>query len=139
MKTRKKGVRHSKIRNELKNLMIKNAGIFRKKDKMERAMKRIAELKEVYKNMALDDKGDVFNQDLVNALEVGCLLDIAETVCIGALKRGESRGSHYRLDFPNRDDKNWLKHSIFYFTPDGAWVEYGDVTITRFPPEEREY
>ncbi len=139
IKARKRGIRHSKIRKELKNLMMNNVGIFREKESLQRALDRISELKKLYNNIFLDDKGDIYNQDLINAFELGFLLDIAETICIGALRREESRGSHYRVDFPKRDDKNWLKHSLFYYTPEGPRVEYCDVTITRFPPKEREY
>jgi succinate dehydrogenase / fumarate reductase flavoprotein subunit len=81
----------------------------------------------------LDDRGSVFNTDLITALELGSLVDLAETVVAGALARKESRGAHYRADFPKRDDANWLKHTLCYYTAGGARLENAPVTITRFP------
>ncbi len=85
------------------------------------------------------DKGRVFNTDLLQTLETGHLLDIAECIALGALNREESRGSHARRDFPERDDRAWLRHSLFSHTADGPACEYAPVTITRFQPEERSY
>jgi len=82
----------------------------------------------------LDERGRVFNTDLITALALGSLVDLAETVAAGALARKESRGAHYRADIPKRDDANWLRHTLCYCTASGPRLEYTPVTITRFPP-----
>jgi succinate dehydrogenase / fumarate reductase flavoprotein subunit len=87
----------------------------------------------------VQDKGKRFNTDLLQTLETGHLLDIAECIAIGALNREESRGSHARRDFTERDDKTWLRHSLYTHTPRGPRCDYAPVTITRFQPEERSY
>ena len=82
----------------------------------------------------LDDHGKIFNTDLVTALELGSLVELGESMIAGALAREESRGAHYRIDFPTRDDVLWLKHSVCHFTPDGPRLSYAPVVISRFPP-----
>jgi succinate dehydrogenase/fumarate reductase flavoprotein subunit len=84
--------------------------------------------------MCVQDKGRIFNTDLIQALELQCLLEIAETIVVGALGREESRGAHYRADFPKRNDTAWLRHSLSYRRPGGPHLTYAPVTITRFPP-----
>ena len=85
--------------------------------------------------LTLQDTGRVFNTDLIQALELQSLLDVAETIVAGALAREESRGAHYRSDFPRRDDANWLTHTLVYRTPEGPRLARAPVTITRFPPK----
>jgi succinate dehydrogenase / fumarate reductase flavoprotein subunit len=85
-------------------------------------------------SVTVQDKGRVFNTDLVEAFELQSLLDVAETIVTSALARTESRGAHYRSDFPKRDDAQWLKHSLARRTPVGPALTYEPVTITRFPP-----
>jgi len=85
------------------------------------------------------DKRSGFNTDLLQSMEVGFMLDVAEVVAIGAYTRTESRGAHYRLDYPNRDDENWLKHTLAYYTPEGPKLDYIPVTITKWEPVERTY
>jgi succinate dehydrogenase/fumarate reductase flavoprotein subunit len=88
----------------------------------------------------LDDKGDAFNYDLVDTLELGGMLDLAEVTARTALRRTECRGSHWRTDHPGRDDESWLRHSMAYADPDGPpRLEYEDVIITKYPPQERKY
>ncbi|HAP39065.1 MAG TPA: succinate dehydrogenase/fumarate reductase flavoprotein subunit, partial [Nitrospira sp.] len=86
------------------------------------------------RHMCVQDKGQIFNTDLIQALELQCLLEIAETIVAGALGREESRGAHYRADFPTRNDTAWLRHTISHRHTDGPQLTYTPVTITRFPP-----
>ncbi len=128
-----------KIRDELKEVMDEKVGIFRDEENLKAALGKIRELKMRYRNVYVRNKGKVFNQELVNAIELEGMLDIAETICIGASERKESRGSHFRLDYPERDDANWLKHTLVTFAPEGTRVEYKPVNITMYPPKSREY
>lgn len=127
------------IKSELNNTMDNKMWIFREENGLKEAVRKIKELKERYRNVEINDKSRRFNTDLMMAIEIGYMLDLAEVVAIGALKRTESRGAHYRLDYPERDDENWLKHTIAYYTPDGPRFEYVPVTITRWEPVERTY
>jgi succinate dehydrogenase/fumarate reductase flavoprotein subunit len=86
-------------------------------------------------SVTVQDKGQVFNTDLVQVFELQSLLDVAETIVASALARKESRGAHYRSDFPARDDQQWLRHSLIRRTPEGTALTYEPVTITRFPPK----
>jgi succinate dehydrogenase / fumarate reductase flavoprotein subunit len=128
-----------RIREEAASTMEEHCGIFRTKEKLEDGLSRIRSLKERYRNVALMDKGDIYNMDLLAAIELGHILDLAEVILLGALNREESRGSHCRLDFPNRDDDNWLKHTLIYKTDDEYKIGYKEVSITRYMPEERKY
>lgn len=127
------------IREELKKVMFEKVGIFRLEKEMQYALEKIKELKERYNMVFVQNKGKVFNYELINALELEGMLDIAEVICKGAIERKESRGSHYRIDYPERDDENWLKHTLAYYTPDGPVLKYKKVTITKFEPKKREY
>ncbi|MEZ4624719.1 MAG: hypothetical protein R2843_08020 [Thermomicrobiales bacterium] len=102
-------------------------------------MDEIRDLKSRYANVAIGDKGKRFNTDLLEAHELGCLLDCAEATTFGALARQESRGGHYRDDFEARDDVNWLAHTLAYKSPGGIEIDKKPVTITRFEPKERKY
>lgn len=128
-----------KIKKELNETMDKNLWIFREEKGLKEAIRKIRELKQRYENVEVVDKRRRFNTDLIQTLEIGYMLDLAEAVAVCALLRKESRGAHYRLDYPNRDDKNWLKHSLAYRTADGVKVEYLPVTITKWKPTERKY
>lgn len=132
---REEGERLYRIREELENTMDENLGLFREEEPMIKALEEIRSLKERYKGIVLDNKALPFNQELVNALELKGMLDLAEVVCLGAIERRESRGSHYRLDYPERDDEDWLRHTLAFFTPEGPKLRYKEVTITRFPPK----
>jgi succinate dehydrogenase/fumarate reductase flavoprotein subunit len=127
------------IRREMGTTMSAKLGVFRSESEMAEAVEKIRELKERYRSLGVQDKGRVFNFDLANYLELGYLLDCAECVAAGALARRESRGAHSRRDFPERDDENWLKHSLCHYTPDGPTLEYSPVTVTRWQPERRAY
>ncbi len=101
---------------------------------MSAAISAISALTHRASSMTVQDKGLVFNTDLVQALELECLLDVAETIVTSALARQESRGAHYRSDYPVRDDQHWLKHSLIRRTPEGTALTHEPVTVTRFPP-----
>ncbi|MFZ3060872.1 MAG: FAD-dependent oxidoreductase [Candidatus Methanoperedens sp.] len=128
-----------KIRDELKEFMDEKVGIFRDEENLKAALGKIRELKMRYRNVYVRNKGAVFNQELVNAFELEGMLDIAEVICTGALARKESRGSHFRLDYPARDDANWLRHTLVTFAPGGTRVDYKPVNTTMYPPKPREY
>ncbi len=123
------------LRDELGQVMAQNLGIFRTQKSMREAAEKVRELKARAMHLSLQDKGKVFNSELIQSLELFSLLDLAETIVAGALARQESRGAHYRSDFPQRDDVNWLKHTLAYRTPDGPRLEYAPVAVTRFPPK----
>lgn len=123
------------VRDELGKIMSLNLGIFRTQQSMKEAQETLRALKVRAAYVLVQDKGQVFNTDLIQALELQSLVELAETIVAGALARQESRGAHYRSDFPSRDDANWLKHTLALQTPDGPMLEYKPVAITRFPPK----
>jgi len=127
------------IRKELRTTMDHNVGVFRTEEGLKNALNKIKELKERYKDIKITDKGLLYNTDLISALEVGFMLDVAEVVVTGALARKESRGAHARRDYPKRDDENWLKHTLAYWTEKGPRLEYIPVKITTWKPVERKY
>ncbi len=128
------------IRRDMGNLMANKAGIYRNATDLTKALEGLTILKQRYKNVQVADKQKIFNTDLVAVLELGNMLELAEIVTKGALERTECRGAHYREDFPERDDKNWLKHTIATKGTDGEPVlSFEDVTITKFQPETRVY
>jgi fumarate reductase flavoprotein subunit len=127
------------IRRDLQAAMEKGAGIFRTEESLKETVEAIRKLRERYRNLSLDDHDRAFNTELVAALELGNMLDVAEAVVASGLERRESRGSHTRSDYPARDDERFLKHSLAFTAAEGPRIEYGDVTITRWPPAEREY
>jgi fumarate reductase flavoprotein subunit len=127
------------IREAMQKAMEEGCGIYRERATMEATCKTLRELRGRFARIGLSDRDAVFNTELIAALELDCMLDVAETVANSALLREESRGSHTRTDFPKRDDARFLKHSLAYRTPDGPRIDYLPVTITRWPPEERKY
>ncbi len=130
---------HADIREEMKQTMISKVGIFRDKKPMEEALAKIRELKERYQRITIQNKGKVYNVDLVRAQELEGMLDVAEAIVTGALKREESRGAHSRLDFKERDDVNFLKHTIATYSPTGPVITYSPVKVTKYKPEARRY
>ena len=133
------GERVADIRQELQDVMMDNVGVFRVEDQMKEALSKIGELKARYRSVALDDKGKQFNTELLEAVELGYLLDLAEVTAASALARKESRGAHSREDYPERDDDNWLQHTLAYQTREGVELRYKPVSITRFEPKPRTY
>ena len=128
------------IRREMKNTLEEGAGIYRDEEGTRTACEKVAELRERYRRIEVNDKSNVFNTDLQQALELRNLLDVAETVTEASLERRESRGAHQRLDHTERDDENFLKHSLAYRQADGRpRIEWLDVTITRSQPGVRDY
>jgi succinate dehydrogenase / fumarate reductase flavoprotein subunit len=107
---------------------------------MENALKVVRELKERYKHVTVTDTGKIFNMELINIWELGNLLDLAELTTVSAIARTESRGGHSREDYPDRDDKNWLKHSMAWVLEDGKIdLKYKPVVITKYEPKVRTY
>ena len=124
---------------EMKTVMFDHVGIFRTAEGMQQALAKVRELRERFQHIQLDDDGKLFNLDLLNAWELGNLLELAEVTTVCALKRTESRGAHAREDYPKRDDQNWLKHTLAWRRGDEIELRYKPVTITSFQPRERVY
>ena len=132
--------RISDIREEMQRTMEQSAGIYRSRDSLEQAAAKLSELQERFRDIGLDDRGHAFNTELVAALELGSMVDVAESIIQCALHRTESRGAHQRTDFPKRDDQKFLAHSVVTRTAEGTpAVNYLPVKITRWPPAERVY
>ncbi len=127
------------IRNELRTAMMENCSVFRNREGLSQLIDRIEHLQERVEYIGLHDRGRIFNTELLEAFEIHNLLILAKVITLSALQRTESRGSHYREDFPVRDDKNWLHHTLASRTDEGITFSYKPVTITRFQPEERTY
>jgi len=130
----------AKIREEMQNTMMDFVGVFREQAGIQKAVDKVRELQDRYRTLVIMDKGRRYNLDLLEAWELGSLLELAEVTAESALARTESRGAHSREDFPDRDDANWLKHT-FAYRREGGRIElrYKPVTITRFQPKERVY
>ncbi len=133
------GEQMAALRAEMGSAMNGGVGIFRTNQGMEQALAKVRELKDRWKKVPSLNKGKVFNTELLAVIELGFMLDLAEVIVLGALKREESRGAHARLDFPDRDDQNWLKHTLAHYTPDGPELDYTAVAVTRWQPEKRVY
>jgi len=133
------GERISDIRTQMMNVMNEKVWIFRDEKGLTEAVREVRALKEKFKRAKVEDSSRVFNLVLVNALELGCMLELAEVTALSALNRKESRGAHFRVDYPQRDDANWLKHTLVYYTVDGPQIDYAPVTITKWQPTERKY
>ncbi|MCX6434410.1 MAG: succinate dehydrogenase flavoprotein subunit [Actinobacteria bacterium] len=132
------------LRREMQETMDMNAQVYRTEATLKQALDDVQELKRRYKNVSIQDKGVRYNTDLLEAIELGFLLDLAELVVIGALERKESRGGHAREDYPTRDDVNFMRHTMAYRRTDEGGREYVEldykpVVITRYQPMERKY
>ena len=168
IRTRSEGERVADLRKALQESMDLNAQVFRTKESLTQALEDIKGLQRRFRHVSVQDKSRMFNTDLLEAVELGFLLDIAETVVVGALNRNESRGGHFREDFPDRDDKHYMLHTMAYRRPlpvkgKRLWGTDGDgdhkgafahstvfedyqlvlgskpVTVTRYQPMERKY
>jgi succinate dehydrogenase / fumarate reductase, flavoprotein subunit len=139
MRGRQRGENAQHIRIELASEMMDNCGVFRTEQTLTKMTHKLRELRGRYANVAVRDTGRVFNTELLEAREVGYLLDCAEATVAGALARQESRGGHFREDFPERDDTNWLKHTLAYRAEGGPDIRFKPVTITKFEPKPRTY
>ena len=128
-----------KIRAMMQEVLMDQVGIFRRESDLSQAVHKIRELKDEYRRVGVRDKGAKFNTDLLETLELGYLLDLAEVTAVSALNRTESRGAHLREDYPDRDDDNWLKHTLAYCKDGDIHLEYKPVVITRYKPQARKY
>ncbi len=137
----RKGTERSvRLRTEMEEVMMEKVSVFRHKEGLEEALGKIRELKGRYNQISVQDKGTRFNRDLLDAIELGNMLDLAEVIAFGALHREESRGAHSREDFPERDDRKFLSHSMFrYDAKEGPLFFSKPVKVTRFEPKERTY
>jgi fumarate reductase flavoprotein subunit len=133
------GERIAQIRREMNQAMESGCGVFRVEAEMRAAVETLAQLKGRYADLGLADPSRIFNTELVQALEIGNLLDVAEAVALAALERKESRGAHTRTDFTARNDSAWHKHTRVHFDPAGPRIDYAPVKLTRWPLEERKY
>ena len=130
----------AKLRMDMATAMDKGLGVYRTEEGMQEALDAVRGMRDRYKNVVVQDKGKVFNTNLIFALELGCMLDCAETIAVGGIERKESRGAHSRLDYAARDDENWMKHILLYQGPgEEVTKEYMPIVITQWQPEEREY
>jgi succinate dehydrogenase / fumarate reductase flavoprotein subunit len=128
-----------RIRQEMQKVMMDWVGVFREGPTVQKALDRVRDLQQRYKNIGVQDTGATFNTDILEAWELGCLLDLAEVTALSALNRTESRGAHWREDFPKRDDVNWLKHTFVALKDGKQEITYKPVTLTKFEPKERKY
>jgi succinate dehydrogenase / fumarate reductase flavoprotein subunit len=128
-----------RLREEMKATMTSQVGIFRKESDLLSAREKVRGLKERFGRIAIKQKSLAFNNELIQYLELEGMLHVAEVIVEGALARKESRGSHFRIDFPKRDDEHWLCHTLAYKTPEGPKLGYKPVTIKNYPPKERTY
>ncbi|HLI32178.1 MAG TPA: FAD-binding protein [Solirubrobacteraceae bacterium] len=133
------GRRVSEIKLELGETMNEHVAVYRTEEGLQKALATIKRLREEAQGAHIDDRGSVFNQDVLGVLELSFMLDCAEAIVTGAIERKESRGAHFRTDFPERNDEEWLKHIALTAGEDGPQVGYADVTITQWQPEVRSY
>jgi succinate dehydrogenase / fumarate reductase flavoprotein subunit len=127
------------IRKELQDTMDKNAQVYRTEESLNEALDKIKELRKRYENIQVQDRGMRFNTDLLEAIELGFLLDLAEVLAFTARERRESRGGHFREDYETRDDEKFMVHSMAYKTDSDIKIDWKPVTITNYPPMERKY
>ncbi len=130
---------YNDIRNEMKQVMMAKCGVFRDEENLKSCVASIRALKERYKKGKVTDKGQLFNTEVYEIIELGNMLEMAEIISTAALARKESRGGHYRTDFPKRDDQEFLKHTFVYPKDGELELKYKPVVITRYQPKERTY
>ncbi len=131
--------RVSEIKRELGDVMNQHVAVYRDQAGLEQALEVVKRLQEEAGSAYIDDRGTVFNQDVLGAIELGYMLDCAQAIVVASLERKESRGAQFRTDFPERNDEDWLKHIDISLNGDGPGVTYSPVTITQWQPEERKY
>jgi len=129
----------AKLRMEMGETMNEHLAVFRTEEGMQIAQAKVRDLQERYKALPLRNKGRIYNTDLIFNLELGNMLTVAETIIASGLARKESRGAHFRLDMQERDDKEWLKHTVVSSTTDGPLMSYLPVTMTKWEPQARVY
>ncbi|HEU4977290.1 MAG TPA: FAD-binding protein [Solirubrobacteraceae bacterium] len=134
------GRRISEIKDELGTTLNRHVAVFREADGLDSALDTVRRLKEQAETAYVDDRGTIFNQDVLAAIELGYMLDVAECIVVAAIERKESRGAQYRTDYPERNDEEWLKHiDLSMNGADGPAITYSEVTMTQWEPEERRY
>ncbi len=133
------GRRVSEIKAELGETMNDKVAVYRDEEGLKSALEVVKRLQEEAKTAYIDDRGTIFNQDVLGAIELGYMLDIAETIVMGAIERKESRGAQFRTDYPERNDEEWLKHIDIKLKNGTPAIEYSPVTITQWQPQERTY
>jgi succinate dehydrogenase / fumarate reductase flavoprotein subunit len=131
--------RIDQIRNAFQDCMTQYCGVFRTEELMREGLQQLQQLQQQSSQIYLDDKGSCWNTEIVEALELRSLMIVAQLILTSALNRQESRGAHSREDYPERDDTNFLKHTMAYYSPAGIDLQYRPVTITLFEPKERKY
>lgn len=139
LKKKQDGERASVLRNEMQETMAAYCSVFRQKSDLSKGLSIIQSLIERYNRVIIDDRGCIFNTELMEAIELESLLNLSNIILTSAIAREESRGAHSRNDYPERDDRNWLKHTLAVKTKDGPGISYKPVTITRFEPKKRVY
>ena len=137
--TKKGTIRIGQLRQQFQDCMTQHCGVFRSEATMREGIKQIGELKRQYEQIYLDDRGDCWNTELIEAWELQSLMVVGEIILTSALNRQESRGAHSREDFPQRDDQNFLQHTLAYYSPSGIDIDYMPVVIQDFTPVERKY
>ena len=130
---------YNDIRDEMKEIMMSHCGVFRDEERLNVCIETLKGLQERFKKGKVTDKGKVFNTEIYEILELGNMLSVAQLIATAALRRKESRGGHFRTDFPKRDDENFLHHSMVFATPDGLEIKPKPVIITKYQPAERTY
>jgi succinate dehydrogenase / fumarate reductase flavoprotein subunit len=137
---RRDGERPWQIRDELAATMHENFGVFRRENQMKEQERIVGYLRERYEKVVVEDKGEVFNNDLTQALELGFLLELADCMVVAGIERKESRGAHARPhDYPDRDDENFMKHTMVRWVDDQPVLDWKPVTVTKWQPQERTY
>ena len=132
-------IRIAQLREQLQDSMSEHCGVFRTEETMQAGLERLQELKAQYQEIYLDDQDNCWNTELIEALELRSLLIVGETILTSALNRQESRGAHSREDYPQRNDGEYLRHTLAYYSPTGIEISYMPVVINRFEPQERKY
>lgn len=132
-------LRIAQLRQQFQDCMTDHCGVFRSEGLMQEGFDRLKALQQNYQRVRLDDQGSIWNSELVEALELRSLMVVGEVILASALQRRESRGAHCREDYPDRDDQNYLQHTLAYYSPAGVDLGYRPVTVTRFEPQERKY
>jgi len=136
---RESGPQQYELRDALADTMQEKVGVFRSEDELRDAKAAVDDLRDRYKGVICTDKGSTFNQALIHTIETGWLLDLADCMVTGAIDRTESRGAHSRIDYPERDDETWMKHTLSYLEDDQVRLDYSEVTVTQHEPQVRSY